>query len=85
MQFTLLFSALAAVALAAPAADCNAAPAPAPAAPAVQKCTWDVHGVTATLSAGDSITLNGVDIACGTTGAQVRTPVLPLSKEIHAD
>ncbi|KAE9983163.1 hypothetical protein BLS_004523 [Venturia inaequalis] len=36
---------------------------------AANKCFWDVYGTTQTIEAGDSIKINGVGIACGTTSS----------------
>lgn len=68
MKTPVLLSSLIAVVLAAPAADCsNSTPEPAPA----PGCLWIVNGVNHTISVAGSETINGIDVACGTTGNPV--------------
>ncbi|CCG83307.1 protein of unknown function [Taphrina deformans PYCC 5710] len=67
MKFTVIFSALIAAVAAAPAeAACPGTGAPA--TPPAPQCTWFIDGQSTTMTVGESITFQGVEIACGTTG-----------------
>jgi hypothetical protein len=71
MKIAIVLSALIAAVTAAPAeASCNGGATPA--TPPTPACTWFINGQSTTITVGQSITFEGIDIACGTTGHQVR-------------